>query len=168
MAGRTPSIMLLLIATIAATFLVAWTAGLLDLGGDENDDVILSHNWHAVGTEGEPELYEVNLSFQVGNKVGRIRVHYRVELPSAISIGLPGTSEEPSPEVRIELRNGMGQVVWTDALYSSQSYTEDIDTNAAGEWSLHLWARGYGYEGETGIGTPVEFHDSVKVSISVP
>jgi len=165
MQGRTQVIILVLAIVVAAALLVAWTAGLLDLGDDNDGDVLLEHEWRANGIEAEPELHEVSLPFEVASDVGRVRITYRLDLPSDLATGLPGPTGDPSPEVRLELLDGSGTVVWSDVSYGSAQAAEDVDVTVAGGWALHVWARGYGYEGETGIGTPVEFHDALDIVI---
>jgi len=165
MQGRTQVIILVLAIVMAAALLVAWTAGLLDLGNGDDGDVLLEHEWRATGIEAEPELHEVSLLFKVASEVGRVRITYRVDLPSDLAAGLPGSAGDPSPEVRLELLDGSGTVVWSDVSYGSVQAAEDIDVTVAGGWTLHVWARGYGYEGETGLGTPVEFHDALDVVV---
>ena len=134
----------------------------------DNDDgvVLLEHEWRAVGTQGEPEFQEVSLPFDVASGIGHIRISYTVDLPSDLALGLPGSVGNPSPEVRLELLDGGGTLVWSDVSYSSAHSTEDVNVTVAGAWTLHVWVKGYGYEGETGIGTPIEFHDSVEVTVS--
>jgi len=165
MHGRTQVIILVLAAVVATALLVAWTAGLLDLGNGDDGDVLLEHEWRATGIEAEPELHEVSLPFEVASDVGRIRISYRLDLPSDLATGLPGSAGDPSPEVRLELLDGSGTVVWQDVSYGSAQAAEDVDVTVAGGWTLHVWARGYGYEGEAGLGTPVEFHDALDVAV---
>jgi len=157
-------IILVLFSIMLAVLLFVWVAGILDLGNDDGGDVLLEHEWRATGTAGEPEFHEVSLPFEVTSGIGRIDISYAVDLPSDLAIGLP--SGNPSPEVRLELLDDGGTVVWSDVSYSSASSTESVDVTTAGGWTLHVWAKGYGYEGETGIGTPIEFHDSVNVTVS--
>ncbi len=166
MQGRTPVIILVLATVMAAALLVAWAAGLLDFGNDNDGDVLLEHEWRATGIDAEPELHEVSLPFEVASGVGRIRISYRLDLPSDLAAGLPGSAGDPAPEVRLELLDGSGTVVWSDVSYGSAQGAEDVDVTATGGWTLHVWARGYGYEGETGLGTPVEFHDELDVVLT--
>jgi hypothetical protein len=165
---RTTLVILILFATVSAAILVAWTAGVLDLGGDGDERVLTSHEWRTAGTSAEPEVHDVNLTFEVGSGVDRLRISYELDLPSGLVLGLPDTQEDLSPEVRLELMDGGGQVIWADVFYASVSSDEVVGTDGGGEWTLHVWARCYGYEGQTGIGTTVEFHDSLKVTVTVP
>ena len=108
----------------------------------------------------------MNLSFKVGPDIRDVRLHYKVDLPSDLAVGLPGSDADLSPEVRLALYDDRGHVVWMDVFYASTSLTEVVNITASGVWSLSIWMRAYGYEGQTGIGTSVEFHDSVEVTVS--
>ncbi len=156
---------LVVLSVVIAGILIAFMMGLFDFGGGPEGKSLVKDDWRALGTEAEPEFHEVNMPFEVGSGVAKLRVSYKVDLPSAIAVGLPGSSGTPSPEVRFELLDGSGAVVWADVLYSSAKADEDVAVTAPGQWTLHVWAKGYGYEGETGIGTPVEFHDSLSVTV---
>lgn len=166
MAGRIQLTILILVTVCVAAVLIAWTTGLLDFGTNDDDEVLVEHRWHATGTQAVPEFHEVNLSFKVGSETSDVSLHYKIDLPSDIAVGLPGSDPDLSPEVRLVLYDGSGNIVWTDVFYSSASLTEVVNATGSGVWSLSIWAKGYGYEGQTGIGTPVEFHDSLKVTVS--
>jgi hypothetical protein len=166
MNGKMQFVILMLVTTLAAVLLVAWTYGLLDRDDDDEGAVLLEHEWRATGNDVEPEFHDVNLSLQVPSGVDRVRVSYRVELPSDLTVGIPGSTENPSPEVRFELMDGSGSVVWSEVLHTSASSDEVVNVTAAGGWTVHVWARTYGYEGETSFGTTVEFHDSLGITVS--
>ena len=162
--GTNRLIILVLFSFMLAALLFVWVSGILDFGNDGEGDVLLEHDWRAIGTAGEPEFHEVSLPFEVGSGVENVRISYNVDLPSDLAIGLP--SGNPSPEVTLELLDDGGTIVWSDVSYSSASSTEGVEVTVAGSWTLHVSMKGYGYDGETGIGTPIEFHDSVKVTVS--
>jgi hypothetical protein len=165
MTGRARLFILVLFSIVFAALLVVWVLGLIDLGNGDEGEVLLEHEWRAVGTHAEPEFHEVSLPFEVGSRDVRLRISYEVDLPSDLTVGLPGSVGNPSPEVRLELLDGVGTVVWAEEFYRSAGSTEDINVTMTGDWTLHVWAKGYGYEGETGLGTPVEFHDTLDVTI---
>jgi hypothetical protein len=157
---------LVILSIVVAAILVAFTVYTLDFGDGPEGKSLVKDDWRALGTEAEPEFHEVSLPFEVGSGTGMLRVSYKVDLPSDLAVGLPGSLSNPSPEVRLKLLDGSGSVVWTDVLYGSAKSTQDVTVTASGHWTLHVWVEGYGYEGETGIGTPVEFHDSLEVIVS--
>jgi hypothetical protein len=165
MPGRNQVIILVLTTLVAAFVLVAWTTGLLDTDDGDEGEVLLEHEWRAEGTEAEAEYHDANLSFQVASGTDRLRLVYSVELPSDLTVGLPGSLESPSPEVRLEMLDVDGTVVWSDSFDTSASSSQEVNVTGAGGWTLRVWARAYGYEGETGFGTSVEFHDSVELSV---
>ena len=165
MKGNIHSILILLATIVAAVLLVAWSWGIMDTPKNEEGEVLMKHEWSAHGTEANPEFYETNLTFDVASDVGRLRITYVVEFPSDLTIGIPGSSESPSPEVRLELLESDGTVVRSIVEYSSASEYEDVNVTVYGGWVMHIWVKGYGYEGETSFGTSVEFFDSVKVTV---
>jgi hypothetical protein len=166
MASRIELTILMLVTVCVAAVLIAWTTGLLDLGANDGDDFLVEHRWQAAGTQAVPEFHDVNLSFKVGPDVRDLDIDYKIDLPSDIALGIPGSDADLSPEVRLVLYDGSGTIVWTDVFYTSASMTEVVNITSSGVWGLSIWARAYGYEGQTGIGTSVEFHDSLKVTVS--
>lgn len=166
MKGRFQLLVLVLVTIVVTALLIAWATGFIVLSDEKEGDVLIEHQWRAANAGEEPQFHNVSLPLKVPSGTGRIRLSYNVELPSDLVVGLPGSLEDPSPEVMLELVDGAGTIVWSDVFYTSARSTADINVTAAGGWALHVWAKGYGYEGQTGLGTPVEFHDSIKVTIS--